>query len=113
VADVFRAYGLTSAELKPVVDALRKRPGAWVDFMMRFELGLEKPDPGRALGSAVTIALAYIVGGFIPLGPYIVLKATMALPASVALHWLRWRSLDTRRGISPVRYRCAALSKRY
>jgi VIT1/CCC1 family predicted Fe2+/Mn2+ transporter len=85
VADVFRTYGLTSAELKPVVDALRKRPEAWVDFMMRFELGLEKPDPRRALASAVTIAAAYIAGGFIPLGPYIALKATMALPASVGI----------------------------
>jgi VIT1/CCC1 family predicted Fe2+/Mn2+ transporter len=71
--------------LKPVVDALRKRPEAWVDFMMRFELGLEKPDPRRALGSAVTIAAAYIASGFIPLGPYIALKATMALPASVGI----------------------------
>lgn len=75
VADVFRT----------LVDALRQRPEAWVDFMMRFELGLEKPDPRRALASAVTIALAYIVGGFIPLGPYIALKATMALPASVGI----------------------------
>jgi vacuolar iron transporter family protein len=85
VADVFRAYGLTSAELKPVVDALRMRPEAWVDFMMRFELGLEKPDPRRALGSAMTIAAAYIAGGFIPLGPYIVFKTTRALPASVGI----------------------------
>jgi len=43
-----------------------------VDFMMRFELGLEEPDPGRALRSALTIALAYIVGGLVPLSPYIV-----------------------------------------
>src|SRR5512136_3003704 len=86
VADVFRAYGLTSAELKPVVDALRKRPEAWVDFMMRFELGLEKPDPKRAVVSALTIAGAYIAGGFIPLGPYVVLpKASTALVASVAI----------------------------
>jgi len=85
VADVFRAYGLTPAELQPVVDALRKRPAAWVDFMMRFELGLEKPESRRALGSAVTIAAAYIAGGFIPLGPHIALKATMALPASVGI----------------------------
>jgi VIT1/CCC1 family predicted Fe2+/Mn2+ transporter len=85
VADVFRSYGLTTAESKPVVDALRKRPAAWVDFMMRFELGLEKPDPRRALVSAVTIAVAYIVGGFVPLGPYIALKATLALPASVGI----------------------------
>ena len=49
VAEVFQSYGLTDAESKPIVDALRKRPQAWIDFMMRFELGLEKPDPKRAL----------------------------------------------------------------
>lgn len=85
VAAVFRTYGLTAPEFMPVVDALRKRPSAWVDFMMRFELGLEKPDPRRALISAVTIAVAYIAGGFIPLGPYIFLSAALALPASVGI----------------------------
>ena len=49
MTEVFRAYGLTAEESAPVVEALRKRPEAWVDFMMRFELGLEKPDPRRAL----------------------------------------------------------------
>ena len=84
VSDVFQAYGLTAKESKPIVDALRKRPQAWVDFMMRFELGLDKPDPRRALISAVTIAGAYILGGFIPLGPYLFLaKASAALPISV------------------------------
>jgi vacuolar iron transporter family protein len=85
VADVFRIYGLASAELKPVVDALRKRPKVWGDFRMRFELGLEAPDPRRALASAVTIGLAYVGGAFIPFGPYIVLKSTMALPASIGI----------------------------
>jgi VIT1/CCC1 family predicted Fe2+/Mn2+ transporter len=86
VAEVFRSYGVTEDESRPIVDALRKRPEAWVDFMMRFELGLEKPDPKRALLSALTIAGAYIVGGFIPLGPYIVLfKASTALVASAAI----------------------------
>src|SRR6201993_2339875 len=86
VADVFRTYGLTSAESKPVVDALRKRPEAWVDFMMRFELGLEKPDPRRAVVSALTIAGAYIAGGCIPLGPYMLLAtASAALGASVVI----------------------------
>jgi VIT1/CCC1 family predicted Fe2+/Mn2+ transporter len=85
VADVFRAYGLTPAEIKPVVEAFRKRPEVWVDFMMRFELGLEKPEPRRALASALTIAVAYIVGGFIPLGPYIAMKATAALAGSVGI----------------------------
>lgn len=85
VSSIFRAYGLTGEEARPLVDALRKRPEAWLDFMMRFELGLEKPDPRRALVSAMTIAGAYVVGGFIPLGPYIALKASMALPTSVAI----------------------------
>src|SRR5690349_22779569 len=86
VAEVFRSYGVTEDESRPIVDALRKRPEAWVDFMMRFELGLEEPDPKRALLSALAIAGAYIVGGFIPLGPYIVLlKASSALGASVAI----------------------------
>jgi len=84
VAIVFREYGLTDEESRPVVEALRKRPEAWVDFMMRFELGLEKPDPRRALASAITIAGAYIVGGFIPLSSYTVLSsASTALAISV------------------------------
>jgi vacuolar iron transporter family protein len=83
VAEVFQSYGLTSEEGTLIVDALRKRPQAWVDFMMRFELGLEKPNPGRAVRSAGTIAGAYIAGGIIPLGPYIVLSsASNALTVS-------------------------------
>lgn len=86
VADVFQTYGLTAEESKPIVDALRKRPQAWVDFMMRFELGLEKPDPKRAVISAGTIAGAYIAGGFIPLSPYIGLPtARTALIVSVII----------------------------
>ena len=86
VAEVFQSYGLTAEESKPVVDALRKRPQAWIDFMMRFELGLEKPDPKRAFVSAATIAGAYIAGGFIPLGPYIILStASTALKISVIM----------------------------
>ena len=75
VVEVFRSYGLTTEESTVIVDALRKRPQAWVDFMMRFELGLEKPNPRRALISAATIAGAYIAGGFIPLSPYLVLSS--------------------------------------
>jgi VIT1/CCC1 family predicted Fe2+/Mn2+ transporter len=82
VAQVFESYGLSAEESAPVVEALRKRPDAWIDFMMRFELGLEKPEPRRALTSALTIAGAYIAGGFIPLGPYILLHA-----ATTALVW--------------------------
>ena len=70
---MFRNYGLTAEEADPVVEALSKRPDAWVDFMMRFELGLEEPDPKRAVTSAGTIAASYVAGGLIPLSPYIVL----------------------------------------
>jgi VIT1/CCC1 family predicted Fe2+/Mn2+ transporter len=70
VADVFRAYGLTDEHIAPVLAAFEAKPKAWVDFMMRFELGLEEPDPRRALSSALTIAGAYIAGGLVPLSPY-------------------------------------------
>lgn len=73
VAAIFQSYGLSEAELKPVVNALSKNRKNWVDFMMRFELGLEQPDPKRAGRSALTIALSYIAGGLIPLSPYMLL----------------------------------------
>ena len=71
VAELLESYGLTPEESQPIVAALSKRPEAWVDFMMRFELGLEEPDPKRARNSAATIAASYIAGGFIPLTPYV------------------------------------------
>jgi len=84
VLEVFTSYGLTVEESIPIVDSLRQRPRQWVDFMMRFELGLEQPDPGRALRSAITIAGAYIVGGLIPLAPYMIVHTLRtALLASV------------------------------
>src|SRR3984885_4330745 len=88
VSRVFQNYGLTKAEASPVVEALSKHPKAWVDFMMRFELGLEEPDPRRAVTSAATIAGAYIAGGFIPLSPYIALSSAsrgLELSAAVTL----------------------------
>jgi VIT1/CCC1 family predicted Fe2+/Mn2+ transporter len=86
VMAVLQEYGLRPEEAGPVVEALQKRPEAWVDFMMRFELGLERPDPTRALWSAVTIGGAYAVGGFIPLLPYMLMKhALPALAASSAM----------------------------
>ncbi len=84
VLEVFENYGLTHAEAVPIVDSLRQRPKQWVDFMMRFELGLEEPDPKRALRSASTIAGAYIAGGLIPLAPYMLMaSAESALLVSV------------------------------
>ena len=76
VAEVFQAYGLTEDETWPIVQALKRQPKNWVDFMMRFELGLEKPEPRRALISALTIAGAYVVGGMVPLAPYLVSDTT-------------------------------------
>jgi vacuolar iron transporter family protein len=84
VSRIFQGYGLTAETSAPVVEALRKNPEAWIDFMMRFELGLEKPEPKRALTSALTIAGAYVGGGIIPLAPYIVsARAHTALTFSV------------------------------
>jgi vacuolar iron transporter family protein len=86
VREVLHEWGMAPDESGPVVQALRKRPTAWVDFMMRFELGLEKPEPGRAVRSAATIAVSYVVGGLIPLFPYMVIhEATRALMLSVVV----------------------------
>ena len=84
VVEIFEAYGITAQESAPVIAALRQRPARWVDLMMGMELGLEKPDPKRAMVSALTIGGAYIVGGSIPLSPYIFLpSAQSALLVSV------------------------------
>ena len=86
VAQVFRAYGLTTEQVAPVVNALSKRPKAWVDFMMRFELGLEEPKPERARTSAFTIGGAYMAGGLIPLVPYIFINSAQeALLVSITV----------------------------
>ena len=86
VAAVLRDYGLAEEHVTPVVKAISADRNRWVDFMMRFELGLEKPDPARARTSALTIALAYIAGGLIPLMPYILIpNISTALLVSVAV----------------------------
>ncbi len=86
VADVFRGYGLTDEQIAPVLHAFENNPRAWVDFMMRFELGLEAPDPARARRSAFTIGGAYVAGGLVPLAPYMLVHdAHGALTWSVGL----------------------------
>jgi VIT1/CCC1 family predicted Fe2+/Mn2+ transporter len=82
VARVFRGYGLSSEQITPIVDALSSQPKKWIDFMMRFELGLEPPEPKRAIISAFTIGGAYIAGGLVPLAPYMMLRDGFA-----ALGW--------------------------
>ncbi len=86
VAAIFRGYGLSDEQVVPVVNALCADREKWIDFMMRYELGLEAPDPRRARQSALTIAVSYIVGGLIPLSPYILLNNSLnALSLSVAV----------------------------
>ncbi|WCJ33651.1 vacuolar iron transporter 1 [Euphorbia peplus] len=84
--EILSEYGVEPHEYEPVINALRRNPKHWVDFMMRFELGLEKPDPMRAVQSALTIAISYIVGGMVPLSPYIIFPlADQALLGSVVV----------------------------
>jgi VIT1/CCC1 family predicted Fe2+/Mn2+ transporter len=86
VADIFRGYGMPDEQVGQVVAAMTKNPKQWVDFMMRFELGLERPNPKRARTSAAFIAGAYVVGGLIPLAPYMMVRvAHTALLLSVAI----------------------------
>ncbi|MBW4026400.1 VIT1/CCC1 transporter family protein [Acidipila rosea] len=86
IYEIFEEYGVERVESASVLTALKRNPQAWVDFMMRFELGLEEPQANRARQSAITIAVSYIVGGLIPLLPYIVLTtSSMALPVSVVI----------------------------
>jgi vacuolar iron transporter family protein len=70
VPETEKDYGLDEAAQNLIVEALSKDKDKWVDFMMKFELGLEKPDINRARNSALTIGLSYIVGGILPLSPY-------------------------------------------
>lgn len=84
VAEVLLSYGLDQQHVNIVVDSICADKTRWVDFMMRFELGLEEPDPKRARNSAFTIATSYIVGGAVPLLPYVFFSSVhKALLASV------------------------------
>jgi VIT1/CCC1 family predicted Fe2+/Mn2+ transporter len=86
IYEIFEQYGVQRSESMPVLEALKRRPVAWVDFMMRFELGLEEPQRNRASRSAITIAVSYVVGGLIPLIPYMVQgNLPSALAASVTI----------------------------
>lgn len=86
VADVFRNYGMEETHITRIVDAMSQKREQWLDFMMRFELGLEAPDPKRARVSAITIGLSYVVGGFIPLSPYMLIPSLhTALGVSVVV----------------------------
>ncbi len=86
VAEVFRGYGMSDRDIQPVVAAISADQKRWVDFMMRFELGFEEPDPKRARNSAVTIAISYVLGGLVPLAPYMLVgELYRALLVSVVM----------------------------
>jgi VIT1/CCC1 family predicted Fe2+/Mn2+ transporter len=86
VRQILCEHGLDPPLAETVTAALTSDPERWINFMMRFELGLEKPEAGREFKSALTISGAYIVGGLLPLAPYIILDSvSRALPVSGAL----------------------------
>jgi len=75
VLEILTRHGLTVDESRAVLAGLERRQEGWVDFMMRFELDLAKPDPARAWKSALTIGASYAIGGMIPLAPYFFVSA--------------------------------------
>jgi len=108
VADVFRGYGVPEEQIGTVTAAVCSDRRRWVDFMMRFELGLEAPQAGRARRSALTIAFSYVVGGVIPLSPYMLLsRVGSALATSIGVTLLAlvvFGYVKSRlTGISPLR----------
>ncbi len=78
IYEIFEQYHVDRTSAAPVLAALKRNPAAWVDFMMRFELGLEEPAANRAHRSALTIAASYVAGGLIPLLPYMLVHDSLA-----------------------------------
>ena len=86
IYEIFQKYSVSREAATPVLEALKKNHTAWVDFMMRFELGLEEPAANRAHRSALTIAFSYVAGGFVPLLPYMFFAdSATALKVSVII----------------------------
>jgi vacuolar iron transporter family protein len=86
VKEFFSNLGLSEEVQQKAVDEMTKDKKIWVDFMMKYELGLDKPDPQRARKSAFNIGISYIVGGIIPLSPYFfVSDAISALKISTVI----------------------------
>jgi VIT1/CCC1 family predicted Fe2+/Mn2+ transporter len=99
IYEIFEEYGVTREESDPVLQALKRNPKAWVDFMMRFELGLQEPEVHRARQSAATIAFSYVIGGLVPLVPYMLLADNMhALVASVVITMLALTAFGAAKG---------------
>ena len=73
--EFFASIGLSAELQDKATEEIARDKTQWVDFMMKYELGLEKPDPKRATKSAMNIGLSYVVGGLVPLSPYFFVKA--------------------------------------
>ena len=108
VAAILHRYGVRGEVLRQAVDAIASDRKKWVDFMMRFELDLSEPDPNRAARSAATIGGAYVVGGLIPLAPYMIFSTTkpallvssgLTAMALFGFGWLKARAT----GLPPLR----------
>lgn len=85
IYQIFDQYAVPREAAAPVLAALQQNHPAYVDFMMRFELGLEKPAANRAHRSALTIAASYIAGGVVPLLPYMFVgPSTSSIPTTAA-----------------------------
>ncbi len=72
---IFAEMGMSESTQKLIVEEMSQDKAKWIDFMMRYELGLEKPDARRAAKSAMNIGFSYIVGGLVPLTPYFFAKS--------------------------------------
>ena len=86
VREFFENLGLSKDIQQQAVAEIAKDKQKWVDFMMKYELGLDKPDPKRATKSAMNIGLSYVVGGLVPLSPYFFIDTPVeALKISVVV----------------------------
>jgi len=84
--EFFANLGLSEELQEQATQEVAKDKDKWVEFMMKYELGLEKPDPKRATKSAMNIGLSYVVGGLVPLSPYFFVDAPITgLKFSIAL----------------------------
>jgi VIT1/CCC1 family predicted Fe2+/Mn2+ transporter len=108
IDEILERYGINPDVRTKVVDDISADAHRWVEFMMKFELGLEEPDPRRALRSALTIGASYVVGGLVPLVPYmlvgdareaLVISAIVTLIALFVFGFVKGRLT----GISPFR----------
>src|SRR4026209_493915 len=84
--EFFKNIGLSEELQNKATEEIAKDKKQWVDFMMKYELGLEKPDPKRATRSALNIGISYIIGGLVPLSPYFFVSSPVeGLKISVAV----------------------------